>query len=348
VSALRNPKVIGLTVLAVVVMIAGRLLMPVTMPQITLAPEPLVFFGALPFTNTMLALLLSELVLLGLAFLAGRRVGLEPSRLQNFFEMVVEFWEDQSKQLIGDRLARTWLPLILTTFLLIWFSNYMHFLPGFESVGLLCTPGSCPEQPAEATVAPAPEAEAEADHTVHKLFDVRWTGGSPGEGVGLITGKLDDEAAAAEAVASGNAFAFVPFLRVAASDLNFTFALALIAFVVIELVGFREWGPRYVTKFVHIDFRHGIGQGLLALFVGLIELISELARIISFAFRLFGNVFAGGVLLVVFMFLTPLLLVIPIYGLELFVGLIQAFVFAILILAFMTLALSPLHGDDEH
>jgi F-type H+-transporting ATPase subunit a len=238
--------------------------------------------------------------------------------------------------------------LILTTFLLIWFANYVHFLPGFESVGLLCTPGACPEQPAEAVEEPQQQEPAEPAEGLHKLFAVDWTGGAPGRGVGVIAGKLSEEGAASEAVAGGRAFAFIPFLRVAASDLNFTLALALIAFVVIEIVGFREWGPRYVTKFFHIDFRHGIGQGLLGLFVGLIELISELARIISFAFRLFGNVFAGGVLLLVFMFLTPLLLVVPIYALELFVGIIQAFVFAILILAFMTLALTPLHGEDDH
>jgi F-type H+-transporting ATPase subunit a len=181
--------------------------------------------------------------------------------------------------------------------------------------------------------------------------------------VGLIEGNADAheepqapeadagqgaEAEHAEAPSAGeHGYAFVPYFRVAASDLNFTLALALIAFVAIEVVGFRTWGAKYLTKFFHIDFSHGVGTGLLNIFIGLIELVSEFARVISFAFRLFGNIFAGSVLLLVFVFLIPFLLAVPIYGLELFVGIIQAFVFAILILAFITLAAAPPHGDDH-
>lgn len=336
-SALRRPRVIVGLILAASAMIGSRILLPVTMPHITLAPEKLGAIGPVPLTNTMLALLASELLLIGAALWVRLHLKERPSGLQAVFEAVVEFWQDQAHQLIGPRLTQTWLPLILTVFLLIWFSNYLHFLPGFDSVGVLCRPGHCPGE----VSAPVGGEGAAAHSSDHTTYAVRWTGGEEGRGVGLITGPADTDHALA-------GYAFVPLLRVAASDLNFTLALALIAFVAIEIVGLRTWGPRYLTKFVHIDFRHGIGNGLLSLFVGLIELVSELARIISFAFRLFGNIFAGSVLLVVFMFLAPFVLVIPIYGLELFVGLIQAFVFAILILAFITLALAPLHGDDRH
>jgi len=132
------------------------------------------------------------------------------------------------------------------------------------------------------------------------------------------------------------------------SDLNLTLALALIAVVAVEIAGLRANGLRYLTKFVHIDFSQGLFQGFLNIFVGLIELVSEASRIISFAFRLFGNIFAGQVLLFVFPFLIPFLLALPIYGLELFVGLIQAFVFAILTLAFISLAIAPPHGEEHH
>jgi F-type H+-transporting ATPase subunit a len=109
-------------------------------------------------------------------------------------------------------------------------------------------------------------------------------------------------------------------------------ALAIIAFLAIEIAGFQALGLRYLSKFFTLK---GFPLGT---FVGLLEFVSEIARIISFAFRLFGNLFAGQVLLFVMPFLVPLFLVLPIYGLELFVGMIQGFVFAILTLAFMSQA----------
>ncbi len=381
-SAIKSPKVIIGILVAVVLMVASRIFFPITLPHVTLAPEALAMLGSIPFTNTMLTLIIAEVILLVMAFLATRGMKLVPSGLQNLFETVVEFWENQANQLIGPALARSWLPLVLTVFCLIWFSNYLHFIPGFDSIGILCEPGHCPgevpkAQQEQMTGAVAKE-EGEIVH--HTTFNVNWPSGTAGEGVGFITSKVEEHdpaappaegsssegAAPAEgahgeaAPASGEhaattaegehaaeGYVFVPYFRVPASDLNFTLALALLCFLAVEIVGFRHHGVKYITKFFHFDFSHGVGQGLLNLFVGLIELISEFARIISWSFRLFGNIFAGSVLMIVFMFLVPFLLVVPIYGLELFVGLIQAFVFAILILAFITLAVAPLHGDDH-
>jgi F-type H+-transporting ATPase subunit a len=79
--------------------------------------------------------------------------------------------------------------------------------------------------------------------------------------------------------------------------------------------------------------------------VGILELISEFAKVVSFSFRLFGNVFAGEVLLAVLAFLIPYFLPIPFYGLELFVALVQAYVFAMLTLTFIKLATV---SHDEH
>jgi F-type H+-transporting ATPase subunit a len=83
------------------------------------------------------------------------------------------------------------------------------------------------------------------------------------------------------------------------------------------------------------------------LFVGLLEGLSEIARVISFTFRLFGNIFAGEVLLIVMAFLVPLVGIVPFLGLELFVGLVQAFIFAMLTLVFAATATIH-HGDDGH
>jgi F-type H+-transporting ATPase subunit a len=96
-----------------------------------------------------------------------------------------------------------------------------------------------------------------------------------------------------------------------------------------------------------VDFRHGVFEGFVNMFVGLLELVSEFAKIISFTFRLFGNIFAGEVLLGVLAFLIPYIVSLPFYGLELFVGFVQALVFMMLSVVFFTLATLG-HGEGEH
>lgn len=136
-----------------------------------------------------------------------------------------------------------------------------------------------------------------------------------------------------------------PFFRPAFSDLNNTLALAIFAFLVIEFWGFQSLGFGYLGKFFISPLKNPI-----LTFVGILELVSEFIRIISFSFRLFGNIFAGGVLLLILTFLAPFIVPLGIYGLELFVGLIQAIVFALLVLVFAVGAVEH-HGeehDDEH
>lgn len=131
----------------------------------------------------------------------------------------------------------------------------------------------------------------------------------------------------------------VPFFRGVFSDVNNTLAMGICAFVMIEFWGFQALGFGYLKKFFNLN-------GIMS-FVGILELLSEFIRIISFAFRLFGNIFAGEVLILMLTFLMPFLFVDVIYGLELFVGLIQAAVFALLTLVFATMAVEH-HGEEEH
>jgi len=132
------------------------------------------------------------------------------------------------------------------------------------------------------------------------------------------------------------------FLRSAATDLNTPLAIALISVFMTQVVGVQAQGIRYFSKFISF-------KDLLGVIVGPLELVSEFAKIISFSFRLFGNIFAGEVLLAVLAFLIPYLVSIPFFGLELFVGLMQAFVFAMLTLVFMSMA-TMAHGSEgeEH
>lgn len=130
---------------------------------------------------------------------------------------------------------------------------------------------------------------------------------------------------------------FTPLLYPAATDLNITIAFAIIAFLTIEIAGFVALGFfKYAGKFINFS-------SPLAFVIGLIELISELARLISFSFRLFGNIFAGKTLLVVIIFFVPYIVPVPLYGFELFVGFIQAFIFAILTLFFIKIAVAEPH-----
>jgi len=134
----------------------------------------------------------------------------------------------------------------------------------------------------------------------------------------------------------------IPFLRSANTDVNMTLAMAIVAMIMVHYWGFSILGAfGHAGKF--INFR----EGPIGFFVGILELISEIARVISFTFRLFGNIFAGEVLLMAMGFLLPLIGIIPFLGLELFVGLIQAFIFAMLTLVFASMA-SVSHGGEEH
>ena len=125
---------------------------------------------------------------------------------------------------------------------------------------------------------------------------------------------------------------FLPLFRSPASDLNFTIALAVISVLSVNLLGVTALGPaKHFSKF--FTFRNPIFS-----FVGLLEFISEFIKIISFSVRLFGNVFAGEVLLVIVGFLVPYYIPFPFLFLEIFVGFIQAFIFAMLTLVFVSMA----------
>ena len=130
---------------------------------------------------------------------------------------------------------------------------------------------------------------------------------------------------------------FVPFFRSAASDLNVTLALGTLAVLLINITGMAVKGVGgHMNKF--FSLRNPIDA-----FVGLLEFISEFAKIISFSFRLFGNIFAGEVLLIIVGFLAPFAAPIPFLMLELFVGFVQALVFAMLTMVFISIAVAQHH-----
>lgn len=145
-------------------------------------------------------------------------------------------------------------------------------------------------------------------------------------------------------------FHITPFVRGAATDLSLTIAYALMTVIIVQVYGVWALGPAYFEKFVNLSALGNLSKkplGAIDFVVGLFEIISELGKIISLAFRLFGNLFAGGVALIAISFLVALLLPGVIYLLELVIGAVQALVFSVLTLVFVVQATEH-HGGDHH
>ncbi len=161
-----------------------------------------------------------------------------------------------------------------------------------------------------------------------------WMGIFPGVGSIFIEGEHDGH------------HAMIPLFRSMNADVNMTLGIAILAMIGVQYYGMRELGVgSYLGKFFVAPWKDPIGM-----FVGILELMGEVSKIISFTFRLFGNIFAGEVLLVVISFLMPYVAPMPFLGMELFVGIVQALVFSMLTLVFLKMGATG-HGDhaeEEH
>ena len=349
---LGNPKMlaaaIALGILFVVGLYGGALgsqfgggFLGSPLAHIQLAAEPVIadpILGDFHITNTMVTTWIA-IVFLGLvSWRISRRVEDVPGRLQNFIEVILEFFLNVAESVAGPEKARRFFPLVMTIFLFIVVSNWMGVLPGFGTIGRF--------EPAEDVIhhleveALADGHELDLDSVTLSVFD--------GDGaiallpfgsVSEVTSAADMEADVGEGQRAG---LLVPFFRSANTTINTTLAIAIVAMIMVHYWGFSALGV-----FGHLGKYLNFREGPIGLFVGILEAISEVARVISFTFRLFGNIFAGEVLLIAMAFLIPLVGLIPFLGLELFVGLIQGFIFAMLILVFAATA-TVRHGSSEH
>lgn len=326
-GSILNGKVLGAIVVIFAAMIGSAMLAPVPLPGIQLPAEP-ISFGSFTLPNTFLATLLSDLTLLVITFAVGRNLSLIPSGMQNVIESVIEAFYDLTENIAGHNAAK-FFPWVMTIFLLVLVSNWWELVPGFDSIGWLeshTAPGSksvlvhyevADVVPGVYTIVNEPYTPTYDEyHEAHEHHT-------------LPTNEEGKEVAV-----------MVPFFRAAATDLNFTFALAIISMFMVQVFGIQALGLSYFSKFFNFK------GGAMGFIVGIIELISEFAKVLSFGFRLFGNIFGGQILLFVMAFLVPWLLPVPFYGLELFVGFIQAFVFAILTLVFFAVGVQS--HDDHH
>lgn len=306
-------------VLMIVGFVLGGIFVPVQ-PEITVAAErlieePLFNLGPLgPFylVNTIPTLIVTLLLLGVIAYFTNRSLkksaetDLVPRGIGNVVEAILEVLYNLTEGSAGAKWAKAIFPWFATIMIYVLFANLLKLIPGFESIGVL--------------------------HPAH------------GEGHAISPSGI----LLATKVEEGG-YVLAPFFRGISVDLNFTASLALIAVVMIQVIGFRAQGAGYLGKFFNTRRMFKVPFfGAMDFLVGLLELISELSKVLSFAFRLFGNMFAGIVLVAIVAGLLGKISILPamVMMFELFVGVIQAFVFGMLTMVFMAQATQG-HGEEH-
>jgi F-type H+-transporting ATPase subunit a len=255
-------------------------------------------------------------------------MNLVPSGWQNAMEAIVEYLYGLAEGVSG-KAASTYFPWVATIFLFVVLSNWSGLLPGVGSIGFFHT--------GEHAIEEEHQEEGDAEGAL-------W-----GQQLAMVDGNLllvqtADAAAAPVAAEEGHA-KFIPLFRAPSADLNVTLALALATMVMVQIHGIRALGGSYFHKFWNTS-GHGFMKGI-NIFVSVLEIISEFSRVIAFTFRLFGNIFAGEVVLATMAFLVAFLVPIPFFLLEILVGAVQALVFMMLALVFFTMATIS-HGEEHH
>jgi len=333
----------GRIAIMVVLILVGLVFLRGPTPHITIKPETLFSFGIVNVTNTIITSWIVVILIVVGVFLMTRRWELVPRGAQNVLEAILEAFYNVVTGIAGEKNGRRFFPVVATIFFFVLFSNWLSLTPVFNVIGL---------------------GQEEEHGFVMKQVDVGpvpltyTTFSSPGHWKGETIDAEDPQAAqkAEEEKAKGNFVGELkPFLRSVNTDLNTPLALAIMSAIFVEFWGISTLGfGTYGSKFFNFGgiFRGlrrlslgGMFQGVIDAFVGFLELISETVRLVSFTFRLFGNMFAGEVVILMFTFLFPLVLTLPFYALEIVVGIMQAFIFATLTLVFGMMAVS--HGGPH-
>ncbi len=335
-----------LILVTVVVMLVGLVFLRGPTPHITLKPETIYSIGSVNITNTLITSWIVVILIVGGVFLMTRRWELVPRGVQNVLEAILEAFYNVVTGIAGEKNGRRFFPAVATIFFFVLIGNWLSLTPVFNVIGL--------GQQAE-------EGYVMKKVDVGPLLVTYTSFSSPGHWQGTSI-KADDPLAAQKAeeeTAKGNFVGELkPFLRGINTDLNTPLALAIMSAIFVEFWGISSLGlGKYGGKFFNVagifrGLRHlsfgEIFQGVIDAFVGFLEFISETVRLVSFTFRLFGNMFAGEVVILMFTFLFPLILTLPFYFLEIVVGIMQAFIFATLTLVFGMMAVShgASHGEE--
>ena len=225
-------------------------------------------------TNTLLATLLVDAVIVAVVFVVRRRISLVPGKLQGAVEGVVEYLHTTTEQVAGSRSGMIF-PWVFIFFVYVALSNLIGLIPGFGTIGFY------------------------------------------------------------------RAHGFVPLFHVSTADLNLTLALAVTSVVAANALAIRTLGlGTYLKRFFAIN--------PLLLFVGLLELLQEVTKFITFSFRLYGNISAGEAVLGTMASLAAFVVPIPFLAFEILVAVVQGMIFALLTLAFMTILTESHSQEGEH
>lgn len=288
--------------------------------HVEIAAETLFHIGPIAFTNSMLTMFLVMAGILLVFIFVARNLKEIPGRGQSVIEVIVEFILSLVEGTAGTKkAARQLFPLVGGLFIFILFANYSGLLPGVGTIGIERT-----EHDAAKTT--------ETTTGAQQIYQV-------------ASANPVNTNAATKSADSGTHKVLVPFLRSPDADINMTLAMALVTFTIVQIAGIRAHGVRGRIKHM-----------AQPAFILPIEIISELSRIISLSARLFGNVFAGEVLLGVMYAMSnaikitiiPFLFPVVFLFLEVLFGAIQALVFALLTLIYITLATAGGHDEEEH
>jgi len=281
-----------------------------TSPHISIKGEIIADLFGFPITNTLITTILVLIVFFFIAYFYHAEIKKKDRSLAFYALHGIIIWLYDMFHSVLGKYINTFFTLVASFFVFILLMNWSGLIPGVGS--LLITP----------------QVQKEI---IHESLEIP----VDGEPVVIENDSLDySEETNAEIEH------LVPLFRGGSADLNTTLALALISVLGTQLFGFKYLGALAHLK-KYFDFRDP-----MMLLLGPLELISETARIISFSFRLYGNIFAGEVLLTIIPFLIPIFLsfiVTPMFFMELFVGLVQALVFAMLSAVFINMAISMHH-----
>ncbi len=275
------------------------------MPEISIKAETLFYIGSLAIKNSMA---LSSIVFVFFLFL-GYSYNKETKKgnkngLYYTLNLVLRTLYDLFSSIVHDKID-VFFPLLSAFFIWIIIQNWTGLLPGVGSITI-----KIPATVVHGTIL--------KEHTVSEPEEVL----------------IHNEENKVEIPPKEEEMKTIPLLRGNNADLNATLALAIISVFMIQVYGIQFLGFKtYITKF--FNFKDPIYFVL-----GILDIISEISKVISFAFRLFGNIFAGEVLLTIVAFLVPVLASFPFLLLEFFVGFVQALVFSMLTSVFMSLSVS--------
>ncbi|MEN6481800.1 MAG: F0F1 ATP synthase subunit A [Anaerolineaceae bacterium] len=313
--------IVALVALVILNFVAVNFYKPIA-PQISVGSESLLYdvvdgeiiakpwftlalFGDVYLTDSLLSVGVIFLVIILLAILVHRQK--KDGRLQThgvvlLLELVISALSNLADGAVEEKWRKKTYPFYLSIFFYVAFANLTKLLPFYESFGF---------------AVPIEQGGYAAQKWLPWLYAI--TADSPAAGQ--------------------QGYKVISFFRGAATDLNFTIGIAIAAVVAIQIVGMESRGFDYFSKFINIKaIIRNPKMGFIEFFIGILEAITEVAKIASFGFRLFGNMFAGMILLLFLGYMVPWVISSFIMLYEFFIGLLQAFVFGMLTVVFMGMA----------